>query len=161
MKRIRLTNRTHFILVDDEDFTELSKHSWTLNKKTGYVINWYLGGVHRYIISPDRSLVVDHINGDKLDNQRHNLQATSQHHNIQKSSLNTANSFNYRGVECMPGYRWRARIRVNGKSKHLGVFDTIHEAALAYNRIALEVYGPTAGLNNVPESVIRDLQNNI
>ena len=56
--------------------------------------------------------------------------------------------FIYKGVR---GYgnndKWVARISVDGKSKHIGVYDTEEEAALAYNEAAKQLRGEFARLN--------------
>mmetsp|Transcript_7791 Transcript_7791/g.15461 ORF Transcript_7791/g.15461 Transcript_7791/m.15461 type:complete len:429 (+) Transcript_7791:209-1495(+) len=57
-------------------------------------------------------------------------------------------SSNYRGVcwnKCNKS--WKASIKVNGKNTHIGYFDNMHEAALAYDLKAIEVRGSRAILN--------------
>jgi hypothetical protein len=56
----------------------------------------------------------------------------------------------YRGVSRTTGSdRYQSTIRVDGKLRHLGRFDSEAEAALAYNAAALEALGDKARLNDV------------
>lgn len=75
---------------------------------------------------------VDHINGIKDDNRLCNLRDVSININNQNKRLPFANSHTgVLGVGMLNG-KYRARIRVNGKRKHLGDFETIEDASNAY-----------------------------
>jgi hypothetical protein len=59
--------------------------------------------------------------------------------------MNTANSKpqgtrKYKGVHKHHN-KWRSLIGFNGKSIHLGLFDTPEQAAIAYNNKATELFG--------------------
>jgi hypothetical protein len=76
-------------------------------------------------------LVVDHINGDKLDNRLENLQVVSQRANVSKS--NKLKTSKYIGVSwCKSAKKWTTKIQINSKKKHLGYFTNEEEAHLAY-----------------------------
>jgi len=51
-----------------------------------YVRNAKLGLLHRYLLGPDRSMVVDHRNGNPLDNTRENIRICTQALNIQSAA---------------------------------------------------------------------------
>lgn len=92
---------------------------------------------------------VDHINGDGLDNQRHNLRAATARQNRQafKKKVRGASS-EFRGVSWnVKSKKWRAGIKINGMSKHLGFFATERDAALAYDTGAREYFKEFAAPN--------------
>ena len=75
--------------------------------------------------------IVDHINNNKLDNRVENLQVITQRENTSKDRRNKTS--NYTGVYWYkPSNKWRANIYINGKSIHLGRFDSEYEAHLKY-----------------------------
>ena len=75
-------------------------------------------------------LVVDHINTIKTDNRLENLQVITHRQNCTKDKKGTSK---YTGVHwCKPRNKWRAEIRINGKTKYLGSFKSELEASEAY-----------------------------
>jgi hypothetical protein len=94
--------------------------------------------------------VIDHINGDPKDNRICNLrEATSAQNSLNRRGWSKSTS-RFKGVCSAKGGRWRAQIRVPlEKPIHLGVFDTEHEAAKAYNEAAIRLHGEWARLNTV------------
>ena len=83
-------------------------------------------------------LVVDHINGNKLDNKVTNLQIVTNRENtticFKKTSRNLTSKFI--GVSKVKNYnKWHARICIDGKLKHIGYFDSEQNASNAYQEI--------------------------
>ncbi len=78
----------------------------------------------------NKSIVVDHINNDRLDNKLKNLQVITQRENISK---NCNGSSKFYGVRKGYKNKWYSQIRVGNKSTHLGSFDTEERASIAYN----------------------------
>ena len=75
-------------------------------------------------------IVVDHINTIKTDNRLENLQVITHRQNCTKDKKGTSK---YTGVHwCKPRNKWRAEIRINGKTKYLGSFKSELEASEAY-----------------------------
>lgn len=112
-----------------------------------------------------KGFLVDHINGDKLDNRRSNLRLATRSENEankqkrrghKKSDGTTKNHSKYKGVALMKGRKkcWRAIISTNAnnagetKQVHLGTYYTEKEAAEAYNKAALEMFGEFAVIND-------------
>lgn len=92
--------------------------------------------------------VIDHIDGDRSNNAIKNLRVVTQKENTQNARLRSNKTSAYRGVSCCRG-QWAAVIYIDKKQQWLGVFETEHEAASAYNAAALEAYGKHAKINEV------------
>src|SRR5262249_32638796 len=125
----------------------------------------YLGGgvknqrsaqiqMHRMILDAPPGTLVDHWNGDGLDNRRCNLrfatypQQQRNHPRHHRPGQRPPSRFKaVRRPAHSKENPWRARIRVNGQQSHLGVFATEEEAARAYDRAARHHFGEFARLN--------------
>ena len=81
--------------------------------------------------------IVDHRNRDKKDNKWSNLRDVFYSGNAQ--NINGPHRDQQLGVlgVYQHGHRFRSKIAINGKQKHLGLFDTIEEAAMAYQKAKL------------------------
>lgn len=141
-------------LIDDEDIVKIKDYKWFRNDN-GYARGYkhwkekyvYL---HRIILDAAPGEQVDHINGNRLDNRRENLRITSQQQNTFNSGLKSNNKSGYKGVMLRKDTkRWSASITHNYKEIMLGCFDTKEEAAEAYNRKAVELFGEYARLNKI------------
>jgi len=96
------------------------------SKYLGHRAAW----LHHYGAWPDG--IIDHINGDKSDNRIANLRDVShQVNNENRRHKSHQNKAGFMGVLIANG-RYRARILVNRKGIHLGMFDTPEEANEAY-----------------------------
>lgn len=149
--KIALT-RDKFALVDEEDYKILSQWKWkymTNNSAARHVWDkenkrYYHVYMHRLIVDAPTSKVVDHINGDRLDNRRSNLRVCTQSQNLMNQKIRQDSESRLKGVYWhKQNNRWYARFR--GKS--LGSFDTKEEAADNYNKMAIKEYGAYARLN--------------
>jgi len=100
--------------------------------------------------------LVDHIDGDKLNNQRDNLRVATDSQNVCNKRMQRNNTTGYRGVQ-KSGKKWSAGIDVNGIHTHLGVFATPEEAAQAYDVAALHYHGEYARLNILPSLGRQDI----
>lgn len=143
------------VLVDDEDFVELSKFKWHL-LKVGYAARRELGKkidprlyitMHRAILNPEIGKQVDHINGNKLDNRRENLRICSKAENMRNTNKRRNNTSGFKGVVQSRKGRWVAHITKDYKMIHLGTFTNPKEAAVAYDNKARDIFGEFAKLN--------------
>lgn len=111
---------------------------------TGYVvirIKDKLYKAHRlawlYMTGSFPSLVIDHVNRIKNDNRWENLREVSRSQNSENNPIKKSNSSGHPGVGwSRQMHKWRARITVGYKEKHLGYFDTVEEASKAYAKAA-------------------------
>lgn len=87
--------------------------------------------------------VVDHINGDGLDNRESNLRLANIIQNSQNAHLSKANKTGFKGVTFRRN-RYRATIRANGKDIELGLFRTAEDAGEAYRKAAALYFGDFA-----------------
>ena len=109
---------------------------------------------HLIMGKPRKGLVVDHINHDGirtgLDNRKDNLRDVTPSQNGQNRRSNKNSSSQYKGVSWdKREKKWQAQIFHKGKKTHIGVFICEHQAALAYNEKATELWGENALLNEV------------
>lgn len=134
MKEIKLT-KGKVALVDDEDFDLLNRHKWSCQVGTSYAGRREKNKIiymHRQIVIPRKGLVVDHINGDGLDNRRSNLRAISHKENIRAMRWNRRNKSGYMGVSWhKAAKKWEACVTRNCKKVYLGVFANKKDAATA------------------------------
>jgi len=86
---------------------------------------------HNHKPDGTQKLVVDHINGIKIDNRAENLQVITQRKNCSKDQKN--GSSKYVGVYWnRHAKKWMSQIYINGKIKYLGSFTDEKEASIAY-----------------------------
>lgn len=153
-KEIPLT-RGKVALVDDDDYAELSKYKWEFDGRYATSRRIERGKkiyMHRYILQPTKKEIVDHANGNKLDNRRDNLRIASFQQNSANSKLHSHNTSGYRGVYKWKGY-WRAAVTYRNKQISCGYYKNKEDAALAYNKKALELFGEFAKLNEVSQEL--------
>jgi hypothetical protein len=102
--------------------------------------------MHRELLQALTGTLVDHEDGNGLNNQRGNIRIASRSQNMFNRRLNKNNASGFKGVEKC-GNRWRARIRFDTRSFHIGLFREKETAARAYDDSALILFGEFAGLN--------------
>ncbi len=151
-------SRGKVTLVDDADYEELEAHRWLANGPHSngkfYAVRYErVGGsratiyMHRQIMQPGVGRVVDHINGDPLDNRRANLRISSQAFNtVNRDGVLSATG--YRGVFIDWGRRcFIAALSIEGLHVNIGRCASAREAAEAYDAAARERHGQFARLN--------------
>ncbi len=155
MKEIKLT-QGKMALVDDADYEWLNAFKWhayyAKNTKSHYARGYVNGknlAMSRLIMRvTDRKTFVDHINHDTLNHQRSNLRLCTNAQNSANKHKKAAGSSQYKCVDWQKtANKWRVRIMFEGKRIHLGFFDSEIEAALAYDKKAIELFGEYAYLN--------------
>lgn len=76
--------------------------------------------------------VIDHENGERADNRWANLRETTQTGNMLNQHKSRGCAAGFPGVDVLPNGRYRARLFVRRRIRHLGVFDTASEAHAVY-----------------------------
>lgn len=147
--------------VDDADYDWLSKFEWRrMRSAEGRYYAWTSfpipGGtatvyMHKFILNTMN--MVDHVNNDSMDYQRHNLrECLTSHANYWNRKKNVRRnggkpfSSRFKGV-CFVGGKWLAQIVCNGERHRLGLFTDEEEAARAYDLAAARLHGEFAQLN--------------
>jgi hypothetical protein len=91
---------------------------------------------------------IDHINNVRDDNRIVNLREATSSENQGNRKFREGGASKYKGVSWKkPLCKWFAQIMISNKSIHLGYYDNEKEAALAYNKAALEHFGEYAKIN--------------
>lgn len=141
-------------LVDDSDHSTLITHKWHITTGGYAATNLKANGIrqyvymHRFLLDAGPDDIVDHIDGNPLNNTRANLRLVTRTQN-QWNRKTQDNACGYKGVSWHRHKRkYYARIQVNGHRRFLGYFKTAYEAHLAYEEAAKESFGeyaPVAG----------------
>lgn len=151
MKYIKLFNKNINIIVDDEDYEYLKQFKWI--SRQGYAARHissrpkqkYLYMHHEILKTLE---LIDHVNGNIQDNRKSNLRIANKQKNAANCKIHKHNTSGYKGVSYIKSLKkYRAYIVHNNRQMHLGVFKTAKEAAQAYNKKAIEIFGEFARLN--------------
>lgn len=144
--------------VDDEDFDWLSQYLWYyvdycdravrdemfLGKKFRIFMHNAIAEKHGLVFSPE----LDHKDRDGINNQKENFRSATRSQQAMNQGVRVDSKTGYRGVSWhKKAGKWRAYIFQGGKQIHLGMFVEKVDAAKAYDREAIRVFGEFAVLN--------------
>jgi len=140
--------------VDAADYEWLSRFRWhaTCSRGRYYaatVIDGRSISMHRMIANPGPGEVVDHVDGQSLNNRRANIRTCTPQQN--RYNTRPFGKSPYVGVS-RSGKRWQAKIKHKGRTLFLGYFDDPVEAARARDAAARKYHGKYAWLNFPEES---------
>ena len=150
------TTKGEAFIVDQEDAEKVSKYTWCFSK-TGYLVANIQGKVtklHRYLLHPNPSAIIDHRNGKLWDNRRSNLRECSLKENARNLKIKKTNQLGIKGIRVTAHGRYNARIVVDRQEIHLGNYLTVDEAIKARRQAEVLYYGEFAPCLSRPE---RDL----
>ena len=108
------------------------------DKETKYAIHRLVA--EAFLPNPENKSLVDHINGNTLDNRVENLRWATAQENCRNCALYSNNLLGIKGVG-KNGNRYVARCRVNGKMALHKTYDTAEEASEAYRQFASTAFG--------------------
>lgn len=159
-----------FALVDEADYELVSRHVWSaIFEKSGRVgsvaTNCKVGGkwvsvaLHRALAAPiPDGMVIDHIDGDPLNNRRSNLRIVSRAENTRnwrRRKLAGRTHSRFVGVTWnAQRAMWQAQLIIDGKFRLLGLFpggeDGEEMAARTRDDVVRSVHGSEIGTFNFP-----------
>jgi len=149
MKLIPVNNGKYQAKVSDEDYEKLSRFKWYLagsGKKYAcrqFQLKRYKHYIymHREIMGNPAQLV-DHINGDPLDNRRSNLRLANHHQNGINACLSKANTTGYKNIYFHKSRKkWYVRVRIPGGEKFAGYYDLKSEAITERDKLYKKYHG--------------------
>ena len=152
MKEINLTQGKK-TLVDDEKYEFLNQWKWRTNKERHrlYAIRDSKGKkirMHRLLMDCPADLLVDHRDGDGLNNQMNNLRVCTNRENTRNRRKNNNTTSRYKGVSWNKiSKKWTVTLMKNAKNYFIGNFTNELHAAMVHDIWAKELFGEFARLN--------------
>lgn len=151
MKLLTLSEGKECVEVDDEDYNRLITQAWAFanNTVSGWFNCKYLAISNE--VMQKHNVTFDHIDRNPLNCQKSNLrECTHQQNCCNRDKQIGLYSSEYKGVCWVRAKkRWLADIYVKGERKHLGSFKREIDAAVAYNKAAVEFHGEFACINQL------------
>ncbi len=147
MKKIPL-NTGKFALVDDDFVHNHPCTGWQENTYAQRIMYKHGKGkvalMHRLVMSAPCDLEVDHIDGNKLNNQRSNLRLCTHAENQRnRTRLNKNNTSGHKGIYWNAMRKnWYAQVTLNGRAITVGSgFKSILDAVIIRNSAASKMHG--------------------
>ena len=151
--KIPLTQEQEAI-IDDCDYERVGQYKWWADKKKygGYYARGWVNGqaviLHKFIMNPPIGVEIDHIDHDGLNCQRHNMRFATVFDNRKNRAKNANGTSGFKGVSFHKRIgKYQAQIQNDGVKMPLGYYDTLEEAARAYDVAANKFHGEFASLN--------------
>lgn len=149
-----IDNKGTSFIVDHETHNmmkELGRYWYVrrVSHKNGRIENYVVSRIeyktislHRLIMNPKDEEIVDHIDGDGLNNLKSNLRIVEVRQNNMNKGLAKNNSSGYTGVGwSKEKMKWQARIQKDGVSIHLGFFDELSDAIDSRKEAEIKCFG--------------------
>jgi hypothetical protein len=142
------------VFIDEEDIPLAIKYNWHVqfdgynfycrrnaydnSKKSGRAVIT----MHREIMGFPKGKLIDHINGNSLDNRKENLRICTNTENCRHCRKQRNSKMKYKGItKIINGSGWVARIGVNNKRIYLGYYNTEEEAYAVYCKASKKYHG--------------------
>ena len=156
MKTITLSNSSEVAICDDDTYEKALSHNttWFLQDSGVHCRSKITGdkiALHRLALSVEdrkKYLDVDHINRNKLDNQKSNLRLCEHHLNLVNCVKSKGVTSKYKGVSWhKKAQKFQVILTCRGIRYYRGLFVNEQEAAQEANKLMLEIHGKYAVLN--------------
>lgn len=141
----RMGNFIDDVYIDKEDISLVMKYKWGLTK--GHVATSDKDNktiyLHRLIMGCERydGTVIDHIDGNPLNNRKENLRICTQQQNVFNHKVAKNNTSGITGVSWdKTRNKWVAQIVYNNKNYHLGRYNNKQDAINARINAELKYY---------------------
>ena len=134
-------------IIDYEDFEKINQYNttWFIGYKNGHIdgiktkvqINYIRTPIwlHRLIMDCPDGLVIDHINGNTLDNRKKNLRIVTKEENATNLSSISNNLSGYTNI-----YKDKNLFRVSIGGKKFGSYKTLKEAKEIRDKHLKEIF---------------------
>lgn len=123
------------------------RYTWYFNQN-GYARSSEGEYFHRLVMDVPDGYIVDHINGDRLDNRKCNLRICKPADNSHNMKMFSTNSSGHTGVYKTKNGKYGAVIVFNYNSIRLGVFDDYESACDAYDEAKKKYHRVEGGVQN-------------
>ena len=145
---------------DDEDFEYLNQWKWSANNPKGkcYAVRSITIEkgkrtriiMHRLIMNANKGFVIDHIDGQTLNNLKSNLRICTHAENLRNRKVSVNSKSRDKGVYYdKKTEKWIAEINKDRKRVWTKYFMNPIDAAKAYNEAAIKFHGEFAKLNEI------------
>jgi hypothetical protein len=131
------------VLIDDDMAVEIFRYKWSVqSRRHGIYFATKIKGpngkkkvifLHRFIMGDPKGKMVDHRFGNHFDNRRENLRVCGNPENSRNAKIPRTNTSGFKGVT-KRGKKWEANIKFDGRHIYLGRYETVEEAAMAYDK---------------------------
>jgi hypothetical protein len=153
MKQIALT-QDKYAVVDDEDYEFLNQWKWWFSsgyaRRCTYInkVRSKMIPMQSLILRPKKGKLVDHIDGNKLNNQRNNLRLVT----VKQNNFNKVSKVGescYKGVckKTLYPKKYYSCVNIGRKQYQIGYFDNERHAAIAYDMWATYFHKEFANTN--------------
>ncbi len=147
-------------LVDIEDLDKIGEYrwcaAWSPNSSKYYAsteIRDVTGkrkttSMQRFLTNPPSHLVVDHVDGDSLNNRKINLRICTHAQNLMNRGTPKNNTSGHKGVY-FRDRKYKARIAKDNINYHIGSYNSYEEAVAAHEAAIKEIHGTFSRLSEV------------
>ena len=143
--------REYEAIIDAADLSLVNSYNWYAKvcKNTVYAVRTDRSEskqrdvyMHRVIMGEPGGFDVDHLDRNGLNNSRKNLRQATKAQNQHNAGVRSDNTSGFKGVGFYKHTaKWVARIRICGKQKHIGYYDSPEQAHAAYCKASAKYHG--------------------